>query len=85
MLWGTFVWAASHLLVNGDTASLVLFGWLAVWALAEMQLINKAEGGYVPYQGGSAFGDLRLLIIALVIYGVIAGIHTWLGYFPFGG
>ncbi|MXQ09669.1 hypothetical protein GQ651_17630 [Alphaproteobacteria bacterium GH1-50] len=85
MLWGTVIWAVAHLLVNGDTASIVLFGWIAVWALIEMPLINRAAHSYVPFDGGSAMGDMRLAIISLVIYGVIAGIHTWLGYFPFGG
>ena len=85
MLTGVVVWSASHLLVNGDTASIVLFGGLAAWALAEMVLINRAEPGYTPYDGGSAAGDIRLAVITIVIYGIIAGIHTWLGYFPFGG
>ena len=85
MLTGVVVWAASHLLVNGDTASIVLFGGLAIWALAQMVIINRAVPDYTPYEGGSAAGDVKLLVISLVIYGIIAGIHTWLGYFPFGG
>jgi uncharacterized membrane protein len=32
-LWGVAVWALGHLLVNGDTASLVLFGSLLLLAL----------------------------------------------------
>jgi uncharacterized membrane protein len=32
-LWGVAVWAAGHLLVNGDIASLILFGSLLVLAL----------------------------------------------------
>ena len=35
MLTGVVVWAVAHLLVNGDVASLVLFGWMGLWALAE--------------------------------------------------
>ena len=85
MLTGVVVWAASHLLVNGDTASIVLFGGLAIWALAEMVIINRAEPDYTPYDGGSTAGDIRLGVITIVIYGIISGIHTWLGYFPFGG
>ena len=85
MLWGTFLWAAAHLLVNGDTASLVLFGWIAVWALAEMALINRAVHSYVPYEGGSVAGDVRLGLITIVVYAVISAIHAWLGYYPFGG
>ncbi|WP_309646459.1 NnrU family protein, partial [Phenylobacterium sp.] len=32
-LWGVAIWAAGHLLVNGDRASLVLFGAMLVLAL----------------------------------------------------
>jgi uncharacterized membrane protein len=32
-LWGVAIWAAGHLLVNGDAASLVLFGSMLVLAL----------------------------------------------------
>lgn len=85
MLWGTVVWAVAHLLVNGDTASLILFGGIAVWALVEMPLINRAAHSYVPYDGGSVAGDVRLGVITLVLYAIISGIHTWLGYVPFGG
>jgi uncharacterized membrane protein len=85
MLWGTVIWSVSHILVNGDSASLILFGWIAVWALAEMALINRAVTDYTPWKGGSAAGDIRLAVIAIVLYAVIAGIHTWLGYYPFGG
>ena len=84
MLTGVVVWAVAHLLVNGDTASFILFGWLAIWALAEMVVINRAEPDYTPYEGGSKAGDIRLAVISLVVYGVISGIHIWLGYNPFG-
>ena len=84
MLWGTVVWAAAHLMVNGDVASIVLFGWIGAWALVQMQLINRAEPDYTPWEGGSVAGDVRLGIITLVVFSVIAAIHIWLGYNPFG-
>ena len=34
MLTAVVVWAVAHLLVNGDVASLVMFGWLGLWAVA---------------------------------------------------
>ena len=85
MLTGVIVWAAAHILVNGDTASLVLFGGMTVWALLEMALINRADPQFVPYEGGSVAGDIKLGIITIVVFAVIAAIHTWLGYNPFGG
>ena len=85
MLTSVVVWAVAHLLVNGDLASLVLFGALAIWALAEMVVINRAEPDYVPAEPGTAAGDVRLAIITVVVFAVISGIHAWLGYWPFPG
>ena len=36
MLTGVKTWALAHLLVNGDLASLVLFGGLLAWAVVEV-------------------------------------------------
>jgi uncharacterized membrane protein len=83
MLTGVLVWAAAHLLVNGDAASLILFGWMAAWAIASMALINAREPAWVRPAPESWSGDLRLLLIAAVLYAVIAAVHTWLGYWPF--
>lgn len=85
MLTGGTVWAVAHLLANGDLASVFLFGWILLWTIAQMQLINIAEPDYTPLEPGTAAGDLRLGVITLVIYAAIAGVHTWLGYSPFGG
>ena len=85
MLTGVIVWALAHLMVNGDVPSLVLFGGLALWAVAEMGVINRAEPAPAPFTGGSVKGDIRLAVISVVVYAVIAGIHIWIGPSPFGG
>lgn len=85
MLTGVLVWAIAHLLVNGDQASIVLFGGLAVWSVVEMVLISAKEGPWERPEPGPISGDIRLLIIGLVLYVVIVGIHTWLGVKPFPG
>ncbi len=82
-LTGFSLWCIAHLLVNGDLASLILWGVLLVWALAEIPLINAREPRPAPFEGGSLAGDIRLGVITLVVYAVIAAIHTWLGYWPF--
>lgn len=82
MLSSVVVWAVAHLLVNGDVASLVLFGWMALWALADILAID-AQDPAKPAPVGTAAGDLRLLAITLVVFAVIAFVHTWLGYYPF--
>ena len=48
MLGAVMVWAVAHLLVNGDLASLILFGGIGLWALAEMLLINRMAPAWVP-------------------------------------
>jgi uncharacterized membrane protein len=83
MLTGVIVWAVAHLLVNGDVASLVLFGWLGAWAVANMMLINSREPAWVRPEPGPLSGDIRLAAIALVVFALLAAVHTWLGYYPF--
>ncbi len=85
MLTGALTWAVAHLLVRGDTASVLLFGSIAVWAVLEMVVINAKEGPWERPEPGTPAGDVRLIVIALVLYAIIAAIHTWLGYYPFPG
>jgi len=85
MLWSVVIWMVAHLLVNGDLASLVLFGSLGIWALLEMVLINRSEGVWQRPEPGPIAGDIRLAVVTLVLFGIIAGIHIWLGHSPFMG
>lgn len=85
MLTGVLVWAVAHLLVNGDPASVLLFGGLGVWAMVEMVVINRAEPEWRRPTAGSAAGDLRLLLIGVVVYGLIGWVHGMVGPSPFPG
>lgn len=85
MLLGFALWAALHLLVNGDVAALVLFGGLLLWALVEIPVINAREPAWEPYRGGTTAGTVRLVLISVVLYGIITAIHAWLGVWPFPG
>ncbi|MES2432676.1 MAG: NnrU family protein [Pseudomonadota bacterium] len=85
MLWGVVVWAVAHLLVNGDQASLVLFGGMAIWALVSMVLINRAEVWVAPTNGRGVKGDAMNVVGTVVLVGIIAMIHAWLGHPVFMG
>jgi uncharacterized membrane protein len=37
MVWSVAIWAAAHLLSNGSSADLVLFGAFLVWAVADLR------------------------------------------------
>lgn len=84
MLLGFATWAVAHLIVNGYTASVVMFGGLLLWALASIVLINMREAAWVRPAPGPIMGDVRLVLITLALYAVVAGTHMWLGVWPFG-
>ncbi len=85
MLTGVAIWALAHLLVRGDLASVILFGGLALWAVAAMLLINAREPGWAPAPPKGGFKrDLVAVPIVLVTYAAVGWIHGWLGPWPFG-
>jgi len=83
-LSAVLVWMIAHLLVNGDTRSFVLFGGLGLWAVAEMVLINRAEGPRGAYHAPPIKSEIIAVVATLVVFTVVVGIHTWLGYNLFG-
>ena len=85
MLWGTVIWAGAHLLVNGDQASIVLFGGIGLWALISILLINRAQSWTPPTNGRGIKGDLMAVVGVVVLMGVAAWIHAWLGHPIFAG
>ena len=85
MLLSVVVWALSHLLVNGHLAALILFGGTGAWAVAAMFAINRRDGAWVKPEPAPLKKDLILVGITLVAFTVIAGIHNWLGVWPFPG
>jgi uncharacterized membrane protein len=78
------VWAVAHLLVNGDLASLILFGGLLVWAVLEVVMINRSEAWVRPAPG-EAKKDILLVVITIVMFLAITFVHNWLGVWPFPG
>jgi uncharacterized membrane protein len=78
------IWAIAHLMVNGDLASIILFGGMLVWAVASVLLINRSEEWVRP-EPGDAKKDKLLVIITVVSFVVITVIHALLGVSSFGG
>ena len=77
-LSGVLVWSVGHLLANGESRSLVLFGGMAAWALVEMLTINRRDGEWVRPEPIPASGDLKPILIAAVAYGVLLFAHPYL-------
>jgi len=77
-LTGVFLWSIAHLLQAGDDRSLVLFGWLAVWAILEMIFINRRDGVWVKEAAPVLVEDVKLLAVVLVVYAVVVYAHPYL-------
>ena len=77
-LTGLILWASAHLLMNGDNRSLVLFGGLGLWAILEIVLINRRDGQWVKPEAPPLSQDIKILVIAIVVYAAVAWAHPWL-------
>ena len=82
-LTGVKAWAVAHLLVNGDLASILLFGGMLAWAVVSVILINRANRAWDRPAHTSVLKDVIALGVGAGLYAVVAAIHTWLGYYPF--
>ena len=84
MLGGFKLWAFAHLLVNGNLASIVLFGGLLAWAVVEVITINKSEPDWTPGEPGTYGKDAMFLAGSIVVLGIVGYIHGLVGPSPFG-
>jgi len=77
-LTGVAVWAGAHLLANGDSRSLVLFGGLGVWALVAIAVIKRGEGAWQKPVPLLISAELKLVVAAIVVYAVLFFVHPWI-------
>ncbi|QDL90961.1 hypothetical protein FDP22_03645 [Paroceanicella profunda] len=86
MLMAVATWGVAHLAVNGDLASVVLFGGMLAWAVVEMLVINATSPAWVRPEPGPAKGDLRLALITIAAFVLIVAVHWGVfGVKPFPG
>jgi uncharacterized membrane protein len=84
-LTAVIVWAIGHLLANGDSRSVVLFGVLGVWALAEIVIINRRDQAWTPPAPRPLSAEIKPVVIGVVLYAVFILIHPYLfGVSPIG-
>jgi uncharacterized membrane protein len=76
------IWAVAHLLVNGDLASIILFGGMLAWAVGSVILINKVEPDWTPPPAAGKATYIRLAVITVVMLIITIAIHTLLGVSP---
>lgn len=73
MLAGTKLWAASHLLANGDLGSIILFGSFLAWAVYDrISLKHRTDAGSPPIPVGGPGNDLIAVAVGIVAYLALA-------------
>jgi uncharacterized membrane protein len=73
MLAGVKLWAAAHLLANGDLGSIILFGSFLAWAVFDrISLKRRADPGAPPIPVGGPGNDLIAIAVGVVAYLALA-------------
>ena len=77
MLVAVKIWAFAHLLVNGDLASILLFGSFLAWAVWN-RIAVKRRGAPLP-EAGPVSNDIVAIVSGLVIWVLFVWkLHEWL-------
>jgi len=85
-LTGVLLWAIAHLLLNGDSRSVLVFGAVAVWTLISMVMINRRDVTWVkPEIAGGWHREIIIMVIGLVISALAVRFHQYLSGIPLIG
>lgn len=73
MLAGVKLWAAAHLLANGDLGSIILFGSFLAWAVFDrISLKRRTDAGGPPIPVGGWGNDAIAVAVGVVVYLALA-------------
>ncbi|MCP4627087.1 MAG: hypothetical protein GY850_26800 [bacterium] len=70
------LWALSHLPVNGDLASMVLFGGFGTFALFDMWSSNR-RGAIKSNQKVPIYRDIVLVALGAILFSIILHLHPY--------
>ncbi len=77
MLSGVIIWSVAHLLVNGDKASMILFGSFLTYGIYANISANLREEHRVN-QKYTINHDIAVITAALIVYGIVLFSHEYL-------
>jgi hypothetical protein len=73
MLAGVKLWAAAHLIANGDLGAIILFGSILAWAVFDrISLKHRTDPGGPPIAIGGPGNDLIAVAVGVVAYLALA-------------
>jgi len=68
-------WGIGHLLTNGDSRSLVLFGGLSFWAALQIFFTNKRDGHWKKPDSVPLLKDIITVVIAIAVFAGLLYFH----------
>ncbi|MDP1929971.1 MAG: NnrU family protein [Gammaproteobacteria bacterium] len=78
MLIGVIVWGVSHLLSNGDLASMLIFVTLPIWAVVKIVSLERArkmQDSPSPKRHPGLQWDAAAIIVGMIAYSVLLVFH----------
>lgn len=72
------VWGIAHLLTNGDSRSVALFGGMTLWALVSMVLCGRRDGPWQKPAPVALSGDIGTVVVGAIAFAVLLYAHQFL-------
>lgn len=83
MLVAVLIWGVGHLLANGETRSVLLFGGMVIWSILSIIFINRRDGAWEkPAAVPAITSEIKLVAIGLVVYVVLMFLHPYFTGMP---
>lgn len=85
VMWGVGLWAFSHMAVNGDMASLIFYGALAVLALAGAAMLDRRKTAAGTELWRALLAESSFLPLAAILAGRAKVTLSGIGWWRIGG
>jgi uncharacterized membrane protein len=81
-LTGVALWGVSHLMLNGDSRALILFGGLASWSIVEIIAISRREGVWIKAEKPGWGAEITTLLVTAASVALFVYLHPWISGVP---
>ena len=74
-LFAVIAWSVAHLLANGDSRSVLLFGGMGAWAVTSILLLDRRDGPRVPSPPLPWLVEIKPIVGGVVAFAIVAALH----------
>jgi uncharacterized membrane protein len=75
-MFAVIFWGIGHLLSNGDSRSVVLFGGFIAWAILEIIFINKRDGDWKKPESVGITKDIVTAVFTAAVFATLLYFHA---------